>query len=148
TLFRFFNEDLPDHSARISPDISVQDLDEEAINNAKRLWVQNSGRNEYLISRPGQMLRALGLMTDEGINIAGLILFGAEEKLSRIIPGAEIIFEWRRKSIGTSYDYRKEWKGPLFRVFEEIWEIINVRNIRIPSTRFGESQRRRRIILQ
>ena len=77
-------------------------------------------------------LRAIGLLSEKGLNYASMILFGKKEKIDEIVPGNEIIFEWRQASKKIPYDYRKNWREPFFKIYNDIWETINARNIRFP----------------
>jgi len=49
-----------------------------------------------------------------------------------LLPGCEIIFEWRQDARKITHDFRKNWRAPFFNICDEIWETINARNIRIP----------------
>ena len=57
---------------------------------------------------------------------------GKKEKIDQFLPGNEIIFEWRHDAGKTAHDFRKNWREPFFKIYDEIWETINARNIRIP----------------
>ncbi len=79
-----------------------------------------------------QMLRGLELSNDDGLNYAALILLGKKEFIDKILPCTEIIFEWRQEVNKISHDFRKEWREPFLKVFDDIWKTINDRNMRIP----------------
>ncbi|MBE7444095.1 MAG: hypothetical protein HS132_02120 [Planctomycetia bacterium] len=78
------------------------------------------------------MLRAIGILTDKGLNYGCLILFGKKEKIDELIPCSEIVFEWRQDAKNMSHDFRINWREPFFKIYDEVWEAINVRNLRIP----------------
>jgi ATP-dependent DNA helicase RecG len=78
------------------------------------------------------MLRAIGLLSDKGLNYASLILFGKKEKIDEILPCSEIIFEFRQDPRKIPHDFRLNWREPFFKIYDEIWETINARNLRIP----------------
>ena len=132
TLKRILNEPDPDFSAQIVEGLRLDDLDEEAITNFKRRWADKAKRDEYRSFSSDKTLRAIGLLTDKGLNYAALILFGKKEKLDELLPGCEIIFEWRQDAKKTAHDFRKNWREPFFKICDEIWETINARNIRVP----------------
>ncbi|MDP2682760.1 MAG: putative DNA binding domain-containing protein [Deltaproteobacteria bacterium] len=132
TLKRILNETDLDFSSQIVTDLSLADLDEQAIDNFKKLWAKKAQRDEYLSYSNEKTLRAIGLLSEKGLNYASLILFGIKEKIDEFAPGSEIIFEWRQDSRKTSYDYRKNWREPFFKIYNDIWETINARNIRFP----------------
>ncbi|EKE20458.1 MAG: hypothetical protein ACD_7C00573G0002 [uncultured bacterium] len=125
------NEVELDFSSKIVNGFTLSDIDNEAINNFKKLWARKQNKEEYLTFSMEKTLRAIGVLTDEGLNNAGLILFGKKEKINKIIPGAEIIFEWRQ-SQKIRHDFRIDWREPFFKIYNEIWDVINARNLRFP----------------
>lgn len=131
TLRRILNETEPDFSAKIVPGLAPGDLDPTAVEDFRRRWAQKQGRPEYLKFTDEKLLRAVGILSDDGINYAGLILFGKKEKIDSLLPGSEIIFEWRN-SVKVQHDYRKTWREPFFKVYEDIWATVNARNSRFP----------------
>jgi len=132
TLKKILNEADLDFSAHILEGLSLDDLDEEAIANFRKRWARKAKREDYLSFSSEKTLRAIGLLKDKGLNYASLILFGKKEKLDELLPGCEIIFEWRQDARKTAHDFRKNWREPFFKICDEIWETINARNIRIP----------------
>ncbi len=120
-----------DFSTQVVSGLSIEDIDDSAIEVFKRLWSQQQNNVDYLSFPKEKLLRAIGVLTDTGINYAGLVLFGKPEKIKQNLSGSEIIFEWRQdKKIG--HDFRKEWRAPFFSIFDDIWATINTRNSRFP----------------
>lgn len=120
-----------DFSAQIVKGMTIADIDDSAVNAFKNLWSKQQNNSEYLDFTTEKILQSIDILTDKGINYAGLILFGKSEKIKELLPGAEIIFEWRQEAkIG--HDYRKEWRAPFFSIFDDIWATVNARNIRFP----------------
>jgi hypothetical protein len=106
-------------------------MDTSAVDVFKTLWARQQNNDEYLGFSMEKVLSSIQVLSDEGINYAGLVLFAKSEKISELLPGAEIIFEWRQEEkIG--HDFRKEWRAPFFSIFDDIWSTINARNIRFP----------------
>lgn len=132
TLKTIFNETMPDFSSKIVERLSLSDMDETALENFKVRWVQKAGRKDYRDFTTEKMLRNIGIMSDDGINYAGLILFAKKEKIDRYLPGSEIIFEWRQSASKIAHDFRINWREPFFKIYNEIWSNINARNLRIP----------------
>ncbi len=131
TLRRILNEVESDFSAKIVPGLTITDLDDSALNNFRQKWSQKSGREAYLKFPSEKLLQAIGILTDLGINYAGLVLFGKKEKLDQLLPTSEIIFEWRTaKKI--PHDFRQTWRDPFFKIYDEVWNTINARNLRFP----------------
>lgn len=132
TLKRILNETEPDFSSRIVAGFSISDLDHTALTNFRERWAQKTKRQDYLEFSDEKMLRNIGLLTDQGLNYANLILFGKKEKIDQLLPGSEIIFEWRQSAKKIPHDYRINWREPFFKIYDEVWETINARNLRIP----------------
>jgi len=132
TLRRILNETEPDFSGEIAVGLGLNDLDEEAIENFKKRWAQKARRDDYLQFSNEKLLTSLGLLTGKGLKYAALILFGKKENIDELLPGSEIIFEWRNDEKKIAYDFRKSWREPFFKICDEIWDVLNARNTRIP----------------
>lgn len=59
---------------------------------------------------------------------AALILFGKRKALGRLLPQAEIIFEYRSSNASGPANQREEFKVGFFACFNRIWELVNLRN--------------------
>ena len=125
------SETQPDFSAQIVPQLTLADIDQAAVDTFKALWARQQNNNDYLNFPTEKVLSSIHVLSNEGINYAGLILFAKSEKISELLPGAEIIFEWRQEQ-KIQHDFRKEWRIPFFSIFDDIWATINARNIRFP----------------
>ncbi len=115
TLRRILNEGEPDFSEQIVPGLGLADLDEDAIGNFCQRWVQKSKREEYNKFSIEKLMRAIGCLSDKGLNYASLILFGQKRSLDEFLPGSEIIFEWRHDQAKTAHDFRVSWREPFFK---------------------------------
>lgn len=76
TLKKIVNETAPDCSAQIVDGLTVADLEEVAIENFRKRWAEKAKRTDYLAFSNDKILQALGLLTDNGLNYASLILSG------------------------------------------------------------------------
>lgn len=132
TLQKIFAEVAPDFSAEIVSGFSIDDIDIMAFEKMRELWSNHLSRPEYKTFPIDKTLRSLGLLSENGLNFAALILIGKKEKIDLLLPDAEIIFEWRGEQDKIAYDFRKTWRAPFFAIFDDIWEVINARNIRFP----------------
>ncbi|MCK5267371.1 MAG: putative DNA binding domain-containing protein [Spirochaetes bacterium] len=132
TLQKIFAEVASDFSAEIVPGFSIDDIDIVAFEKMRELWSNHLSRPEYKTFSMDKALHSLGLLSERGLNFAALILIGKEEKINLLLPDAEIIFEWRGEQDKIAYDFRTTWRAPFFAIFDDIWEVINARNIRFP----------------
>ncbi|MBU2591092.1 MAG: putative DNA binding domain-containing protein [Nitrospinae bacterium] len=125
-------ESAPDFSAKIVPDSGIGDLDPSAIVKLRHLCLSHMKNSNYKTCSDRQLLMDLGLMCNDKINYAGLVLLAKKEVLDSILPQTEIIFEWRQVSGKIAHDYRKSWREPFLKIIDEVWRELEGRNIRTP----------------
>src|SRR3989344_3173800 len=130
TLRVIFIEVDDDFSSKIVPSFLFNDIDESALKRLRELLQLRN--HSYSQKTDKDILRALELMDDDGLNYGALILLGKKERIDQLLPSAEIVFEWRQEPNKISHDFRKEWREPFLRVFDDVWKVISDRNIRIP----------------
>jgi ATP-dependent DNA helicase RecG len=75
-----------------------------------------------------QFLSDLGLLKNNKINNAALLLLGTEESLRDLLPDAEIIFEYRVNPEDTRYSDRVNFRKALVFSLDVLWDKINSRN--------------------
>ena len=126
------NESQPDMTAGIVSGLKLSDLDAGAIKVLREKWAAKALRQDFLEFGDEKVLRNLGLLGDQGISYAALILVGKEQSLLDRLPDAEIIYEWRTDPDQTHHDFRISWRQPFVLIDDEIWKTVNARNIRIP----------------
>lgn len=132
TTRKILNEVQSDFSAAIIENANIYDLDEKAIENFKQRRMEKTG-NQGLINVPiEKILTDLGLIRNGKITFACLLLLGKKEKIIEFMPQAEIIYEWRSDPNQIHHDSREVWKEPYFLIYDEVWNVINARNIRFP----------------
>jgi ATP-dependent DNA helicase RecG len=125
---KIFDEATPDYSAKICEKASLEDLDSSAIQWFREKWAE-AAKNPALLRLPdAPLLRDTNLVTDEGVTIAALILFGKEQALSRFLPQAEVIFEYRSNDASIAFQDRKEYRAGFLLFLDELWKTINLRN--------------------
>ena len=132
TLKSILNENAPDFSVQPVPSVSLADLDPVAIANLRRLCSEHVKNQNYSSCTERQLLVDLGLMQNDTVNYAGLILLGSKHALDRLLPQAEIIFEWRQIPGKIPHDFRKNWRQSFLTIIDEIWRELESRNIRTP----------------
>lgn len=120
-----------DFSAKSVPNLLIADLDLDALSKLRTLIIARN--RSYLNMSDEEILRALELSNSDGrLNIAALILLGKKVKIGELLPGAEIIFEWRQEPDKIPHGYRKDWREPFIKIFDDVWKTISDRNSRIP----------------
>lgn len=132
TMLKILTETEPDFSNTIVEGLTISDLDNMAIKKLKELWAIKSGRPEFSEKTDKDALNDLSLVTQDGVKYAALISVGKAEIISKFLPDAEIIFEWRQDSQKIPHDFRKSWRQPFLNIYDDIWNTINARNVRIP----------------
>jgi len=121
--FSIISESDPDFSARICGGMTLEDIDEAALNQMRHL-MQLKGAAMFS-SPTHQLLRNLGLLVDGGLTYAALILLGKSEVIRRYLPQDNVVIEYRTDHSMTRYSARAEFRGPLFTVIEDVWNYIN-----------------------
>lgn len=127
-LKRIFDESGPDYSAEICSHATMADLQPEAIERFRAIWVRRSGNDALKELTPSQLLEDAELIVDNGITMAALILLGTPKALSRHLAQAEMIYEYRSSEASIPYQQRKEFREGFFLIHDQLWETINLRN--------------------
>lgn len=121
------SEHSPDFSAEVCSGAGFDDLSPDAIADFERRWQRKSGgRLNWPDSR--QMLSDAELIVNDGVTYAALILLAKPESLSRLLPEAEIIFEYRSAEASTRYQERLEFREGFLLCQDALWEALNKRN--------------------
>ena len=108
-----------DLSAEAVPGASLADLDPRQIERLRRVIEAEGGARELAGLADEELLRALELLTDDGLTLAAILLLGARSALARHCPNSEIIFA-RHSSAPTRYEARSDLKGPLLGQLDEL----------------------------
>lgn len=123
--FSILQEQDPDFSARICKRLTIRDLSDEAIANMRKLIHQKRQNQNILNYTTEQLLSDLGLVSDEGITYAALILLGKSEAIKNYIPQNNLVVEYRISENQIRYSARQEFCEPLFTGIDKIWNYIN-----------------------
>ena len=127
-LRRIFAENTPDFSRTTCEGAVQADLSPEAITEFRQQWVRKSGNHALSHASDEQLLADAGL-TDHGhVTYAGLVLLGTPQAVKRLLPQAEVIFEYRKSESMIEYQDREEYRAGFFLWRNKIWEKINTRN--------------------
>lgn len=126
------NEIQPDFSSSIVEQLTLSDLDQGAVENFKNRRVEKTGNDGLRDAPLEQILKDAELMRGGKLTIACLSLLCKPEKITEFLPQVEIIYEWRNDPNQIHHDFRISWRAPYFAIYDDIWNTINARNIRIP----------------
>ncbi|MCS6919611.1 MAG: putative DNA binding domain-containing protein [Fimbriimonadales bacterium] len=126
---RAIYSELPtDFSAQICHEASLSDLDEQAVEKFRLLWIRKSGREELALQSMRQLLSDAELICDDKPTYAALILMGRARSLSRLLPQAEIVYEYRATEVPGPAAVRREYRQGFLSITDELWNEINIRN--------------------
>ncbi len=117
-----------DFSGSVCSGATIEDLDEAAIEAFRTKWIDKSNNHRLKSVPTSQLLHDCGAITDDGVTYAALALFGKSESLSKYLPQAEIIFEYRSSNASGPANQREEFRVGFFACYDRIWDLINLRN--------------------
>lgn len=124
-----FAESSPDFSQTICEGAMLTDLAPEAIAEFRQQWIRKS--NNYALEQVSneQLLADAGLINHDGrVTHAALVLLGTPQAVKRLLPQAEVIFEYRNSDSTIEYQDREEYHAGFFLWRNEIWKKISARN--------------------
>lgn len=114
---------LLDYSRLIVPEARWEDLDPLEFERFRRNIRERRGRSdETLLDLPDlELAKAIGAVEANGhvtgVRVLGLLLFGKEDAISRLLPTHEVAFQVLR---GQAVEVNDFFRWPLLRVMEEI----------------------------
>jgi len=118
-------EQEPDFSAKICEGLTVDDIDNDAIEILKDKYARKQNNQGFKTQSNQQVLTDLDLMVDDKLTNAALILVGKKDKIHNTLPQAKVIVEYRRSESAIEFDNRIEIQEPLFVAIDRIWNNIN-----------------------
>ena len=93
-LQRIFAEGVPDFSQTTCEGATHTDLASEEITEFRRQWVRKSGNDGLDHVSDEQLLEEVGLTENGHVTYAALVLLGTPQGVRRLLPQAEVIFEY------------------------------------------------------
>jgi len=123
-------EVTPDFSGEACVAASFEDLDPRAIGEFRRRWARREGNPRIEGWSDDALLRNAELIHEGRILHATLLLFGTRDALTRFIPRAETIFEYRSSEAAGPAQERLEFREGFLTYQDRLWERINQRNDR------------------
>ena len=106
----------------------MDDLDSAAIENFRKRWIDKSRNQGLMTLTKEQLLNDAEAMVNGVLTYAALILFGTRKALGQHLAQAEVIFEYRASDASGPAQQRKEFRQGFFSFFDELWNLINLRN--------------------
>ena len=119
-------EQDPDFSAKECHGLSPEDMDAEAIRQLRQYIFKKRNNADVLTVPQDQILSDLRLVTPEGkFTYAALILVGKSSAIENFLPQNNIVVEYRNNYSLDRYSARKEFRFPLIKAIDEIWNYIS-----------------------
>ncbi|MCS7190805.1 MAG: putative DNA binding domain-containing protein [Fimbriimonadales bacterium] len=126
---RAIHHELPtDFSAQTCPEATLEDLDPNAVELFRQQWLRKSGNRSLETKTPEQLLSDAELLCDGKPTYAALVLMGRSESLARLLPQAEIVYEYRDTEAPGPASVRREYRRGFLCITDELWNEINLRN--------------------
>lgn len=125
---KIIQEQEPDFSAQICKGITIDDIDDKAVEILKQKYAKKQNNPSFLTLSKQQVLIDLDLMVNDKLTNASLILLGKEEVLKKTLPQAAVMLEFRRTEHQIVFDNRKAYRQPFFIMIDELWRDIDLRN--------------------
>lgn len=129
-----------DFSAEFCEGATLADLDPRYIARFRELWAQNVRRKTRDAAeaerRAGEILRKSdedvladnSLVEPEGVTYAALVLVGRDRAMTRHLPQAEVIFEYRGDRASIHAPVRENYRWGFLGYFDDLWDEINRHN--------------------
>ena len=130
---KIYEESGRDFSAEICNGATLSDLDPNAIETFRKVWLEKRGNRQIANVSQEQLLRDCEALTRKGeITYAALILFGTHAALGEYLANSETIFEYRASEAAGPAGKREEYREGFFSYFDKLWNEINARNLKLP----------------
>ncbi len=129
-LQRVHREVAPDFSAQICERAALSDLDNSAVAEFRRRWARHGGNARIETRADEETLRNAELLCEGEITNAALLLFGTRAALTRELPQAEVVFEYRSSEAAGPAQERAEFREGFLLFHDRLWERVNQRNDR------------------
>jgi len=117
-----------DFTADVCKGITLDDLDPAAIEIFRNKWLDYSENKRLATLSTEQLLRDAGVINDDGVTYAALILYGKRAPLLKHLSTAEVCYEYRLTEASGPAGVREDLRMGFFNYFDRIWELVNQRN--------------------
>lgn len=123
-------ESAPDFSADPLDDLSLEELDPDAIQEFRRRWALREGNARIETWSAEELLQNAEMMVGGRLTRAALLLLGTEAAVRRRLPQAEIVFEYRSSEAAGPPQDRAEFQAGFLLTQDRLWEALSRRNDR------------------
>ncbi len=117
-----------DFSSEVCVGASLDHLDEEAIEDFRRRWMDKSRNQQLATLNKEQLLHDAELLVEDGVTYAALVLFGKQAALGRFLGQSEVVFEYRSSDVAGPAQERIEYRRGFFSFYDDLWQRISLRN--------------------
>jgi len=131
-MFAILSEQEPDFSAKTCKGLTIEDIDDSAVEKLKEAYSQKQQNTQFLSLDIHQTLSDLCLINDSGITYAALILLGKKVAIKKFLPQSAVNLEYRNTLTQINFDNRLIFEEPYFLTIEKLWNLINQRNGKVP----------------
>lgn len=121
-----------DFSQSICQGLTIADLDIDAIRILKEKYSIKQSNPIFKTLSEEQILIDLELLKNNELTNAALILLGKKEIIKIRLPQATIMLEYRNLENQISFDNRIVFIQPFFKLIDNLWNTINLRNGSFP----------------
>ena len=129
---KIIQEQEPDFSQQVCPDLTIDDLDSKAINILKDKYAIKQNNPQFRTLSDEQILSDLDLYKNGNLTNAALILLAKKEVLQEKLPQAAVMLEYRNSENQIPFDNRIQYIEPFFILIDQLWTTINLRNGSFP----------------
>ena len=132
TYISIIQEQEPDFSEQICEEVTIDDLDEEAIAILKDKYARKQNNNSFKSLTNERALSDLKLIQDGKVTNAAVLLVGKEEVINRKFPQAKVMLEYRKTESQIEFNKRQIFGQPFYLLIDKLWNAIDERNDSLP----------------
>lgn len=125
-------EKEPDFSQQICHEVSIEDLDDNAIDVLRHKYALKQSNPSFLTLPKHQLLSDLDLIVGEKVTNAAVILIGKEDIIKKYFPQSAIMLEYRNNEVQIHFDNRISFCEPFYIMIDKLWKSIDGRNGKFP----------------
>lgn len=131
-LFSILQETDPDYSQATCENVTIEDLDKEAIAILKEKYARKQNNPTFTSLTDYQALSDLKLIAGAKITNAAVLLVGKKEIIEKHFPQAKVQLEFRNMEGQERFDKRVSVISPFFILIDQLWKAVNDRNGSVP----------------